>query len=80
MIDFEIVSEISRVETIATGTAVRDRARLQKRYGRGRWRKVKGIANVRLVSGRIRLAEVHWYEAHGIGKSEFKIKLPFLDY
>ena len=58
---------------------MRDRARLGKHYGKGRWRKLKGIANVRLVSGRIRLAEIHWYEAHGIGKREFKIKLPFLD-
>ena len=79
MIDFEIVGEISKIETIAIGPGVRDRARLRKRYGKGRWRKLKGIANVRLVSGRIRLAEIHWYEAHGIGKREFKIKLPFLD-
>jgi hypothetical protein len=78
-IDFEIVSEISDVETIATGPGVRDRARLRKVYGRARWRKVKGIAKVRLPSGRIRLAEIHWYEAHGIGKKEFKLKLPFLD-
>ena len=78
-IDFEIVSEISNVETIATGLGVRDRARLRKQYGRVRWRKVKGIAKVRLPSGRIRLAEIHWYEAHGIGKKEFKLKLPFLD-
>lgn len=79
MRDFEIVSEITEIVTIATGTGVRTRARLRKRYGKGRWRKLKGIATVRLVSGRIRLAEVHWYEAHGIGKREFKIKLPFLD-
>ena len=79
MIEFEIVSEISEVETIATGQGVHDRARLRKQYGKGRWRKLKGIAKVRLVSGRIRLAEIHWYEAHGIGKREFKIKLPFLD-
>lgn len=78
-IDFEIVSEISDVETIATGTSVRDRARLRKQYGRARWRKVKGVAKVRLPSSRIRLAEIHWYEAHGIGKKEFKLKLPFLD-
>ena len=55
MIEFEFVSEISEIKTIATGPGVRDRARLQKRYGKGRWRKLKGIANVRLVSGRIRL-------------------------
>ena len=77
--DFEIVSEITDIETIAAGTGVRDRARLRKQYGRGRWRKLKGVARVRLKSGRIRLAEVHWYEARGIGKREFKLKLPFLD-
>jgi hypothetical protein len=77
--DFEIVSEISKIKTIAVGPGVRDRVRLRKRYGKGRWRKLKGIADVRLVSGRIRLAEIHWYEAHGVGKREFKIKLPFLD-
>ncbi len=77
--DFEIVSELQNIETIASGLGVRDRARLGRPYGRGRWRKLKGIATVRLISGRIRLAEVHWYEAHGIGRKEFKIKLPFLD-
>jgi hypothetical protein len=79
VIEFEIVGEVSEIQTIATGPSVRDRTRLRKQYGRGRWRKLKGIANVRLVSGRIRLAEIHWYEAHGIGKREFKIKLPFLE-
>ena len=79
MIEFEIVGEVSEIQIIATGPSVRDRTRLRKQYGRGRWRKLKGIANVRLVSGRIRLAEIHWYEAHGIGKREFKIKLPFLN-
>ena len=77
--DFEIVSEITEIETIAEGSGIRDRRRLQKQHGRRRWRKLKGIASVRLASGRIRLAEVHWYEAHGIGKREFKLKLPFLD-
>lgn len=77
--DFEIVSEITDIETIAAGTGVRDRARLRKLYSKGRWRKLKGVAKVRLLSGRIRLAEIHWYEAHGIGKREFKLKLPFLD-
>jgi hypothetical protein len=77
--DFELVSEITKIEPIAAGTGVRDRTRLRKLYGRGRWRKLKGVAKVRLKSGRIRLAEIHWYEAHGIGKREFKLKLPFLD-
>ena len=72
--DFEIVSEIVDIETIAIGTGVRDRARLKKQYGKGRWRKLKGTAHVKLVSGKIRLAEIHWYEAHGIGRKEIKRK------
>lgn len=66
--DPEIIGEVSGVETIAVGMGVRDRARLQKRYGRGRWRKSKGVASVRLADGTVGLAEIHWYEAHGIGK------------
>jgi hypothetical protein len=77
--DFELVSPIGDVHTIATGKGVRERTRLRKLYGGTKWRKLKGIAHVRLPSGRIRVAEVHWYEAHGIGKRELKIKLPFLD-
>lgn len=77
--DFDVVSQITEIETIAIGVGVRDRKRLWKMYGKGRWRKRKGIAQVRLVNGKIRLAEIHWYEAHGIGKKEFKLKLPFLD-
>lgn len=76
--DFEIVSEITAVETIASGKGVRDRNRLRKLYGGIRWRKLKGVAQVRLSSGRIRTAEIHWYEAHGVGKREFKLKLPFI--
>ena len=71
---FEIVGDIADAETIATGSSIREVARLRKFYGRGRWRKRKGIARVRLASGEVRLAEVHWYEAHGIGRREFKIK------
>ncbi len=77
--DFEIVSEITKIELIAAGRGIRDRKRLQKNYGKGRWRKLKGVATVRLADNTIRLAELHWYEAHGIGKREFKLKLPFLD-
>jgi len=77
-LDFEIVSEISDAETFAAGTAVPDRARLRRLYGRGRWRKRKGVATVRLRNGTKRLAEIHWYEATGIGRKEFKIKY-FLD-
>jgi len=76
--DFEIVSEITAVETIASGKGVRDRNRLRKLYGGIRWRKLKGVAQIRLSSGRIRTAEIHWYEAHGIGKREFKLKFPFI--
>jgi hypothetical protein len=72
--DFEIVSEITVVETIAAGHGIRDLKRLRRSYGKGRWRKVKGIARIRLGSGRVRLAELHWYEAHGIGKREIKRK------
>lgn len=71
---FQIVSEISEIETIAKGTGIRDIARLRRTYGNGNWRKLKGVAYVRLAGGRIRLIEIHWYEAHGIGKKEFKRK------
>jgi len=71
---FEILGDISEIETFATGSAIREIARLRKLYGRGRWRKRKGIARVRLADGSIHLAEVHWYEAAGIGRKEFKIK------
>ena len=71
---FELVSEISEVETIATGRGIRDLARLRRRYGASRGRKLKGVATVRIVSGRIRRAEVHWYEAHGLGRVRMKIK------
>ena len=72
--DFEIIDEIQDIEIIAVGKSIRNRARLKKVYGPGRWRKLKGIAHVRLQSGRIRLAELHWYEAHGIGKRNIKRK------
>ena len=75
---FELISEISEIETIATGSAIRQISRLRKQFGTGRWRKLKGVAQVRLRNGKIRMAEVHWYEAHGIGKRKMKIKF-FLD-
>ena len=71
---FEIVGEVTHVETFAVGSSIKEIARLRKLYGRGRWRKRKGIARVRLEDAATRLAEVHWYEAHGIGRKEFKIK------
>lgn len=72
--NFEIISEVTNIEAIAIGGKIRDVARLRRTYGKGRWRKLKGVAKVRLKSGRIRLAELHWYEAHGIGKREMKRK------
>ena len=72
--EFEILGDISDVETIATGSGIRELPRLRKRYGRGRWRKRKGIAEIRLETGEIALAELHWYEATGFGRREFKIK------
>ena len=72
--NFKILSPISDVQTIATGTAIRERKRLRKVYGKGRWRKLKGNAMVRLSDGTICQSEVHWYQAHGIGAKEYKIK------
>jgi hypothetical protein len=72
--DFEIVGRIADVETIAVGRRIRELATLQARFGRGRWRKLKGVATVRLSGGALRLAEVHWYEAHGVGRVRMKIK------
>jgi len=73
-VKFEIISEIVGIEIVAVGRSIRDLARLNKVHGDGRWRKLKGRASVRLPSGRVRLAELHWYEAHGIGKRDYKIK------
>ncbi len=72
--NFDIISEIEKIETIAKGPTIHDLNRLQKTYGVGNWRKLKGVAHIRLPSGRIRLAELHWYEAHSIGKKEIKRK------
>ena len=71
---FTVIGPISDIETFATGRGIRELPRLRKLYGRGRWRKRKGIATVRLADGSTRLAELHWYEATGIGRKEFKIK------
>ena len=72
--DFALVGDLMAIETIATGRGIRELPRLRRLYGKGRWRKMKGSARIRLKDGRIRLAELHWYEAHGIGKKEFKRK------
>jgi hypothetical protein len=72
--DFEILSKISEIEPIAVAGQIRDIAKLRRKYGAGRWRKLKGIATIRLRNGRVRVAELHWYEAHGIGRKEMKRK------
>ncbi len=74
MEEFTLVSAIVEIEPSARGVGVRDRARLNKAYGRARWRKLKGQGMIRLPSGRVRRAELHWYEAHGIGRREMKRK------
>jgi len=73
-VKFAIVGAVLNVETIGRGRGIRELRRLRKAYGSGRWRKLKGIARVRLPDGTTRTAEIHWYEAHGIGRKEFKIK------
>jgi hypothetical protein len=75
---FELVGGIERTETIAAGTQIRQLGVLNEQYGNGQWTKLKGTAMVRLRDGTIRLAEIHWYEAHGIGRRRMKIKR-FLD-
>jgi hypothetical protein len=77
--DFQFVGPIEDIQTIAAGKRIRELARLRRRFGRGRWRKMKGNARVRLIDGTIHTAEVLWYEAHGIGRKELKIKFPLLD-
>ena len=72
--DFKVIGDIAKVETIATGSGIREIARLRKRYGRRKWRKRKGLAQIRLPTGEFVQAELHWYEATGIGKRELKIK------
>jgi hypothetical protein len=71
---FEIIGPIRDVETIAAGGSIREISRLRRAFGRGRWRKRKGIARVRLDDGTYAIVELHWYEAHGIGKRDMKIK------
>jgi hypothetical protein len=75
MDDFRVLGEISNAETIAEGASIRDLERLVKAYGGGKkWRKLKGAATVELANGKIRRVEVHWYEAHGVGRKELKVK------
>lgn len=71
---FEIIGEIESIETIAAGGRIRDIMRLRGQYGPAKWRKLKGVAKVRLRNGSIRRVEIHWYEAHGVGRKKLKIK------
>jgi hypothetical protein len=73
-VDVEIIGPILGAETIAAGSGIRQLSWLRKRYGHGHWRKRKGFARVRLPDGEIAVAEIHWYEATGIGKRDLKIK------
>jgi hypothetical protein len=73
-----IIGRVTVIENIAVGAKIRDMRRLQRQYGRGRWRKVKALATVELADGRVRSAEVHYYEAHGVGRKDVKVKR-FLD-
>ena len=72
--DFEVLGAVSQIEVIAIGTSIRELARLEETFGAGRWRKLKGMALVRFADGTTARAEVHWYEAHGAGRKELKIK------
>lgn len=74
MDEFTVIGEIADIEPIARGMGIRDRARLNRLYGRRRWRKLKGVAMIRLGTGRVRRAELHWYEGHGVGRREVKRK------
>ncbi len=74
MVDFTVIGEIEDLETFAIGRRIREVKRLRKKYGKGRWRKRKGVATVRLADGAVKHAELHWYEATGIGRRELKIK------
>jgi hypothetical protein len=76
--DFEVIGKIADIEVMAVGRSIRQLPELQRRYGQGRWRQLKGFASVSLIDGSVRRAEIHWYEAHGIGKRRMKIKR-FLD-
>ena len=70
----EILCKVDSVEVIAVGRSIRTLNFLQKRFGRGRWRKMKGVATIRDHNGAVLRNEIHWYEAHGIGRVLIKRK------
>jgi hypothetical protein len=73
--DFELLSELTQIEVIAVNLSIRERKKLQTQFGGRRWRKLKGLGRVRFPNGEIRHAELHWYEAHGIGRRKIKVKV-----
>jgi hypothetical protein len=75
---FEIIGPIGSIETMASGRAVRSRTQLAREFGSGRWRKMKGVCWIRYLGGRTCQAEIHWYEAHGRGRFDFKVKMELL--
>jgi len=75
----KLSAKLRKLRLLASGNSIRVLPLLNKKYGKGRWRKKKGIAAVKLKNETFRIAEIHWYEAHGIGKKDLKIKFPFLD-
>jgi len=72
--DFEVLGEIHDVETIAVNLSIREKDRLKSQYGGRRWRKLKGTALLRFPNGSVHRAELHWYEAHGVGRRKMKVK------
>ena len=72
--EFELLGELTNVEIVAVNLSIRERKRLQEQFGGRRWRKLKGIGRVRFPSGDVCLAELHWYEAHGVGRRKMKVK------
>ena len=72
--DFELLSELTQIEVIAVNLSIRERKKLQAQFGGSRWRKLKGVGRVRFPNGEICLAELHWYDAHGIGRRKMKVK------
>jgi hypothetical protein len=72
--DFELLGELTAIEIIAVNLSVRERRQLRDQFGGRRWRKLKGVGRVRFPNGTVRLAEVHWYEAHGVGRRKMKVK------
>ena len=72
--DFELLGELTAIESIASNLSIRERRRLREQFGGRRWRKLKGIGRVRFPNHEVRLVELHWYEAHGVGRRKMKVK------